>query len=74
MPHSAASDLGLHCLPTSHKKDASLIWVKPVNHVINKRAFEVKYCRIINTWMIVRYAVTDLTLCKQWVIIHFCTY
>ena len=22
MPHSAASDLGLHCLPMSHKKDA----------------------------------------------------
>ena len=26
--HSAASDLGLHCLPMSHKKDARLIWVK----------------------------------------------
>ena len=23
-PHFAASDLGLHCLPMSHKKDASL--------------------------------------------------
>ena len=23
----AASDLGLHCLPLSHKKDAMLIWV-----------------------------------------------
>ena len=23
-----ASDLSLHCLPTSHKKDARLIWVK----------------------------------------------
>ena len=28
MPHSVASDLGLHCLPLSHKKDARLIWVK----------------------------------------------
>ena len=27
MPRSAASDLGLHCLPMSHKKDARLIWV-----------------------------------------------
>ena len=27
-PHSAASGLGLHCLPTSHKKDTRLIWVK----------------------------------------------
>ena len=24
---SAASGLGLYCLPTSHKKDARLIWV-----------------------------------------------
>ena len=28
MPHSVASDLGLHCLPMSHKKDARNIWVK----------------------------------------------
>ena len=28
MPHSAASDLGHHCLPMSHKKDARLIRVK----------------------------------------------
>ena len=28
MPHSAASDLDLHCLLMSHKKDARLIWVK----------------------------------------------
>ena len=27
MPHSAASDLGLHCLSMSHKKDARLKWV-----------------------------------------------
>ena len=26
--HPATSDLGLHCLPMSHKKDARLIWVK----------------------------------------------
>ena len=26
--HSAASDLDLHCLSMSHKKDARLIWVK----------------------------------------------
>ena len=28
MPHSVASDLGLHYLPRSHKKDARHIWVK----------------------------------------------
>ena len=27
MPRSVASDLGLHCLPMSHKKDARHIWV-----------------------------------------------
>ena len=27
-PRSVASDLGLHCLPMSHRKDARLIWVK----------------------------------------------
>ena len=27
-PHFAASDLVLHCLLMSHKKDARLIWVK----------------------------------------------
>ena len=27
MPHFAASDLVLHCLLMSHKKDARLIWV-----------------------------------------------
>ena len=26
--HSVASDLGLHYLPMSHKKDARHIWVK----------------------------------------------
>ena len=26
--HSVASDLGLHCLPMFHEKDARLIWVK----------------------------------------------
>ena len=27
-PHFEASDLVLHCLPMSHRKDARLIWVK----------------------------------------------
>ena len=26
-PHSVLSDLGLHCLPMSHKMDARFIWV-----------------------------------------------
>ena len=28
MPRSSAPDLGLCCLPMSHRKDAMLIWVK----------------------------------------------
>ena len=32
MPHSLASDLGLHYLPMSHKKDAKHIWVKKCNY------------------------------------------
>ena len=28
MPHYVAYDLGLHCLPTSHKRDAGLKWLK----------------------------------------------
>ena len=30
MEGDSASDLGLHCLPMSHRKEARLIWV---NHV-----------------------------------------
>ena len=26
-PHSVASDLGLHCMPISHTKNAMFIWV-----------------------------------------------
>ena len=29
-PRSSASNLGLFCLPMSHRKDARLIWVKVV--------------------------------------------
>ena len=31
-PHSVASDLGLHCLPMSHKKDSRHILVKKCNY------------------------------------------
>ena len=29
-PDSVASDLGLHCLSVSHKKDATLKWVNNI--------------------------------------------
>ena len=41
MQHSAASDLGMHCLPMSHKKEAMLIWVKVV---IIFLAFSLNMC------------------------------
>ena len=37
MPHIAATDLGLHCWPMSHKKDASPKWVNPFLHSIQIR-------------------------------------
>ena len=32
-PHSAASGLGLRCLPMSHKKDARFKWVKTTSNM-----------------------------------------
>ena len=39
MPHSVASDLVLHCLPMSHKKDEKLIWPRLKKCLI--RSFKV---------------------------------
>ena len=39
MPHLAASDLVLHCLPMSHKKDDRLIWVNTLHTVIFYQMF-----------------------------------
>ena len=36
-PHFVASDLGLTCLPMSHKKDARHIWVK--NYLLSNKSF-----------------------------------
>ena len=36
-PHYVASGLGLHCLHWPHKKDASLIWVKPGLYAYTKK-------------------------------------
>ena len=37
-----ASDLGLHCLRTTHKKEARLIWLKPKKCEPNRTAFEME--------------------------------
>ena len=36
MPHSASSDLGLHCLSMSHKKDA--------RHILVNQSSVLKFC------------------------------
>ena len=38
MPHSASSDLVLHCLLMSHKKDTRLKWIYKQVKAQNKRA------------------------------------
>ena len=37
--HSVASDLGLHYLPMSHKKDARHIWVKMQLFCLSHKSF-----------------------------------
>ena len=36
-PHFAASGLGFHCLPMSHKKDVRFIWVKTNKGVLRNQ-------------------------------------
>ena len=38
MPRFVASDLVLHCLPMSHKKDSRLIWVKTDYHLMQVKS------------------------------------
>ena len=33
MPHSVVSDLGLHCMLMSHKKDSRLTWVNTMSSI-----------------------------------------
>ena len=45
MPHSAASDLGLHCLPRFHLWDAWYIWVKVgLTKSVSPLLFECQHC------------------------------
>ena len=39
---NVASDLGLYCLRTSHKKEARVIWLKPKKCEPNRTAFEME--------------------------------
>ena len=46
-PHSVASDLGLHCLPMSHKKDARHIWVKNAIILLSHKSSRNLGCRLL---------------------------
>ena len=48
MPRFAASDLGLHCLPMSHKKYARLI---RVNSVRQKQTIKDKISHLLSLYM-----------------------
>ena len=58
MPHSSASDLGLHCLPMSNKKDAKQIWGKKnyrlvTNLITQNICLSLKktyYCDLLRTF------------------------
>ena len=47
--------------PTKRKLGLYGLSLRSVNQI--EQPLRWKYCRIINTWMMFRYAVTDLTLC-----------
>ena len=46
MPHSVPSDLGLHCLPMSHKKEARLLWVNMkhnyIDHIVSLFVYKIE--------------------------------
>ena len=42
-PHFVASDLVLHCLPMSHKKDARLLWVECMMNVEASQSTSLRY-------------------------------
>ena len=44
-----ASDLGLHCLPMSHKKDTRLIWAK--NKCVSFKLSDVVFIILMNVKM-----------------------
>ena len=43
MPHSAASDLGLHCLPVTLLRVSRLKWVKPYSSYITSTSVKHLY-------------------------------
>ena len=47
MQRSAASHLGIFCLPMSHKKDARLIWV--INKIFDNFIFMKYYSKLKET-------------------------
>ena len=46
-PDNVASDLGRHCLPMSHKKDARHIWVKNAIILLSYKSFRSLGSRLL---------------------------
>ena len=47
MLHYLASDLGLHCLPLSHKKYARHIWVKTAIILLSHKSSKILGSRLL---------------------------
>ena len=58
-PRSVASGLGLHLLPSSHKKDARLIWVK-ILPVCTQRCYGLHNASIVSALVV--YLIYNMVL------------
>ena len=68
-PHSVASDLGLHCLPISNKKEARLKWVKSVFYNFHLQLSFMNACLtfvLFNLPVEVILAPLSISKQKQW--------
>ena len=61
MPHSAVSDVGLHCLPMSHRKDARLIGVNllVLRHISAKVVYYIGLVHTLSGHTVSKLAVSN---------------
>ena len=65
MPHSAASDLGLHCL------QMSLLWDLRLKQVFHSRFYNDKNNKIINVFYFILNHITIYHKCRKILYTHF---
>ena len=70
MQHSAASDLGSHCLHMSYKNDVRLIWIKgkELNSYTKKATYETQSICNVNVL-----AICNFTLLRKGEVVN-CNY